>query len=84
MKRFKFAIFALCIVYVVLMALSVCVESVSDMLSSREHFNKMNCGGFDKTNDYLDDVPPHPNDYKNSISGTLHIMVIIQMELVLI
>ena len=32
MKRFKFAIFALCIVYVVLMALSVCVESVSDML----------------------------------------------------
>lgn len=65
MKRFRFAIFALCIVYVVLMALSVCVESVSDMLSSREHFNKMNCGGFDKTNDYLDDVPPHPNDYKN-------------------
>ena len=33
MKRFKFAIFALCIVYVVLMALSVCVESVKDLFS---------------------------------------------------
>jgi len=55
-------------VYVVLMAFSVCVESVSDMLRTQEHFNHMNCGGFEEINDYLDDVPPHPNDYKNFVN----------------